>query len=119
MTTHWVTLKKTSCRLVDVMFFCFSSASKVKKSKKTKCILYVKSFPVFSWTENMSFRFRRHENCLKDHEERLSKKSNLLILYHQTSKSNAKSILNSQEMIPGKRGMAGPGIYFAGTKYQL
>lgn len=36
-----------------------------------------------------------------------------LKLYHQTSEENAKKILKSQTMKPGRGGVVGPGIYFA------
>eukprot|EP01084_Bolivina_argentea_P178707 308861_1 len=38
-------------------------------------------------------------------------------LYHQTSSSTANSIMSTQHMKPGKKGMAGPGIYFATNPY--
>eukprot|EP01083_Nonionella_stella_P027895 76818_1 len=38
-------------------------------------------------------------------------------LFHQTSQSAASAITSSQTMKPGKKGMAGPGIYFATNPY--
>merc|ERR1711959_363079 len=37
-------------------------------------------------------------------------------LFHQTDKATADIILRTQEMKPGKQGLAGGGIYFATTK---
>ena len=38
-------------------------------------------------------------------------------LYHQTSTTAANSIVSSQTMKPGSKGLAGGGIYFAETPY--
>eukprot|EP00483_Globobulimina_turgida_P000985 UN00987 len=38
-------------------------------------------------------------------------------LYHQTSHDAVNAITSSQHMKPGKKGMAGPGIYFATNPY--
>jgi len=40
---------------------------------------------------------------------------NVKTLYHQTSRENAKKILNKNTMYPGNFGLAGGGIYFATT----
>merc|ERR1719191_782648 len=37
-------------------------------------------------------------------------------LFHQTDKATAEIILRTQEMRPGKQGLAGGGIYFATTR---